>query len=347
MKIQLLDKNIVVKRRPVSTVSYSSKYPGIFFETLLEAIISAVIAAFILTIFLYSCKALWTLYTSTPVGMRYVKSFSQSAGNISAMFKRDPLLLSIRLTGLSFFVCFSIAAVCRFLHINRLIYVSRGFLWKGVFLGLPLTAVTAAAAQTALQIAPWKSAFSAAIVPTFLMFNGCFRYSQKTIPEIGSLYLKFRKQKVSHSNVVYLRPLHSRNNKNLMEFDVVNGMLTGKKIQAVEEIIINGIYSRTKKHDFFLYRYAGEYFFQYDDNEIVLNSRLDSNWCKTGRWGRIFELKQGDEKGLRIKYRNFKSSEANNIFFETNCLVENKALFSDDYFTFTENPSYFKKNSPG
>lgn len=344
MKIQLLDKNIVVKRRPVNAASFSLKYPQIFFDTLLKAILLAVVAAFVYTILLYYCKVLWTLYTSTPIGMRYVKSFYQSAGNISDILNRDPLILSIRLTGLSLLVCFSIAAVCQFLHINRFLYVSRGFLWRIVFSGIPLAAVTAAVAQTLFQITHWISAFSVAILPTFCMFNGCFQYTQKTIPEIGNFFLKIRKQKVSHSSVVYLRPLHSRNNENLMEFDIVNGMLTGKKIQGDNEILINGIYSRKNRHDFFLYRYAGEFFFQYDDIEIVLNNRVNSNWSKTARWERIFELKQGDEIRLKIKYYNFKSSEANDIFYETNCLINDKVLICDEYLAFTENPSDLKKD---
>ncbi len=299
----------------------------------------AITVALVYTMTIYYCKILWTVYISTPIGMQYAKSFHQRAGNISNLLNRDPLILSIRTTGLSLIVCFSIAIVCRFLHITRLLFFSRGLLGKIVFFGLTLTAVAATFAQMLFQITPWTYAYLATVLPTLLLFSGCFKYAYNIMPELGGLFQNLKKRQETHRNVIHLRSLDHKDDGKLLEFDIVSGLMTGKKIQGDDDIIINGIYSRKNNHDFILYRYAGEFFFQHDDNEIVLNDRMNSDWSKAGRWKRNFVLKQDDKQVLAMRYWNIQIREGVDFFYEMNSLISNNKLLNDEYLSFKENPS--------
>ena len=124
--------------------------------------------------------------------------------------------------------------------------------------------------------------------------------------------------------------------EDLIEFDSLQGKLTGNTYQLIDEIATNGIYVQKQKHQFFLYRYGEELVFQLDDFEILLGEEMNAHWSKSKRFSRNFELREGKDLLVKINYRtlppispfgNLSARSPIDFFEETSRIINDKRLF--------------------
>jgi hypothetical protein len=132
----------------------------------------------------FIAKLLWYAYALTPVGKEYISIFTENSQAIFAIFSRGCIKFSIELTLHTFSVCLIICTLCQLLSISRFFYIPREFFGKLCFWGLSMAAAGAVYLRPIYNFAEWEMALFLSVVPTLVMFNGCFRFTGLLLPEL-------------------------------------------------------------------------------------------------------------------------------------------------------------------
>lgn len=151
-------------------------------------LISFTIAFYI--IILYYVKYWWYLFKSTDVGQAYAEQFYYNYQMTNDVLNRNIYDLSINLTITSFVICFLVSSVCQIFFISRYLYSGRGNFSRIIFFGLPLTYIVATYIMPTNEFNNMDSAFIVAVIPTLCVFMGCFRLSEKLLPELDDIIKK-------------------------------------------------------------------------------------------------------------------------------------------------------------
>jgi len=162
-------------------------YINKFVNVTVEAAILVIIIFLLCYILLYLAEIMWYLYLSTLMGYKFLKLFPERAQTIIEISDLDLLYFSADLTLSVFVFCIVISSICRFLHINHFLYHSRGLFGKLVLWGIPLTAVCAYFIKHRYEFSGWEVTCVVVMIPTYLMFISCFKYTEKILPELGDL----------------------------------------------------------------------------------------------------------------------------------------------------------------
>ncbi len=152
-----------------------------------EAAMLAITVWLFSTLLLYVAYVLWELYIHTLTGQKYVEYFPQRVDIINEIFDYEAYYLAGDATLSAFFICLSLGAIGRFFHINRYLYLSRGFMGKLLLWGPALTAVVAYDLYTDYGFSSWKGIAVVAAVPTYFLFFNCYDYTGRLLPELGDL----------------------------------------------------------------------------------------------------------------------------------------------------------------
>ncbi|OGP88940.1 MAG: hypothetical protein A2031_03440 [Deltaproteobacteria bacterium RBG_19FT_COMBO_43_11] len=166
------------------------RYLKNLFRSVNEAVflISFTMAFYI--IILYYTKYWWYLFKSTNVGQVYAEQFYYNYQMTNDVLDRNVFDLSIDLTITSFVICFLVSSFCQIFFISRYLYSGRGSFTRIIFLGLPLTYIVAAYIMPVHEFNNMDTAFIMAVIPTFCVFMGCFRLSEKLLPEFDDIIRK-------------------------------------------------------------------------------------------------------------------------------------------------------------
>ena len=138
-------------------------------------------------IILYYVKYWWYLFKSTDVGQAYAEKLYYNYQITNDVLNRNIYDLSINLTITSFVICFLASSVCQIFFISRYLYSGRGIFSRIIFFGLPLTYIVAIYIMPVNKFNNMDSAFIVAVIPTLCVFMGCFRLSEKLLPELDDL----------------------------------------------------------------------------------------------------------------------------------------------------------------
>jgi len=312
------------------------RYIRTLMATFTEAALLWICITIIYTGILYGLSLLCQTYTATPAGIHFMASAGRSAAHIMNFFNRSPVFTALELITLSFAVCCGVAGALQFFQLLPRLFTTWGTLLRMVVWGPLLTLATAFMAQALLGFHGWMPISIACAFPVFCLFPACFTFAQRLTPTIGSLLGHLRKPMIVPANAIFLRPLNPANNReDLIEFDSQQGKLTGNTYQLIDDIATNGIYVQKQKHEFFLYRYGEKLVFQLDDFEILLGEEMNAHWTKSNRFGRNFELRDGNDILLEINYHalppvnSFIASSKPHIDFfeEMSRIINDKKLF--------------------
>ncbi|MBL0701238.1 MAG: hypothetical protein JJV92_10205 [Desulfosarcina sp.] len=137
--------------------------------------------------FFYIFKLLWHAYVSTPVGKEYISIFTENSQAIFAILSGNCIGFSISLTLRAFYVCLAICTACRLFYIARFFYDPREFLGRLCFWGLPMAVMVAIYLRPIYKFTEWEMALFLSVVPTLVMFTGCFRATSLLLPEVGDI----------------------------------------------------------------------------------------------------------------------------------------------------------------
>ena len=140
--------------------------------------------------FFYICKLLWHAYVLTPVGKQYAAVFTENSQVIFKILSSNCISFSIELTLQTFYICFTICAVCQFFSLARLFYLPREFFGRLFFWGFPMAVVVALYLHQIYEFAEWKMALFLSVIPTLIMFTGCFRFTGLLVPELSNIIKK-------------------------------------------------------------------------------------------------------------------------------------------------------------
>lgn len=272
-----------------------SEYFRSVVKTILEGVILMCVAAVLTTVGYLLCKIGWYSYRASPVGQAYAAYFPHRAQLINMVLCRDLFLFPAMLTGISFGAGMAFFACCRLFHITRYVYLPRGPLGKIVLFALPLNVGAAAAVRTLFPIPHWGAAYAAALIPTLLVFAYCSRFTNRLMPELGMFFSVWKRKKDTPQHVVFLQDLNT--GKKILEYDPLAEALTGKRFPVDDGIETQGLFLTRSGHEFILYRYGHDLFFQVDDRELLLRTDMSVQWRKKGRFGRCFQL---DRDGTRL-----------------------------------------------
>jgi len=140
---------------------------------------------------LYMAKGFWLLYTSTPMGKYYMEKFTGESVAISNIFQRDLFFFSCEIIFACFIICMGISMICRFFHISRYFYETRGFTEKLFIWGSILTgAVSYYVQYIDTAINHYTMACIVTLIPTLMIFSFCFNLSETILPEMGGIFGK-------------------------------------------------------------------------------------------------------------------------------------------------------------
>ncbi len=121
------------------------------------------------------------------MGEKFISLYSERAETIFELSKLNLVYFSIEVTLSAFLICFVIGVICRFFHISHYLYLSQGLFGKLVYWGVPLTGAVSYYIKNKYGFSDWQVTGFIAMIPTYLMFTSCFKYSQKLIPEAGDV----------------------------------------------------------------------------------------------------------------------------------------------------------------
>ena len=277
---------------------------GAYFRSIVDFAFEGVllvVAAALLSIAVYVlCKFAWYSYLVTPVGRLYPFYFPERAQIINAVLGQDLFLFPVVLTGIALILGLLAGAVCRLLHITRYAYTSRGLLGRIVLLALPLSAVAAVFTQAAFAVPHWSAAYGATLLPTLLVFSFCFKSTGFLLPEIGMVSSLWKNDRQVPPQVLFLQNRNSRGQT--LEFDPLQASLTGRRFAADDDIAIQGQFVTRRGHQYILYRYGHDLFFQVDDRELKLSKEMSVLMKPKGRFGRRFELIGGETCLFRLAW---------------------------------------------
>ncbi len=174
-------KRLFSRRNPI--IKYFYKLIG----TMIEAAL-LVSAAGLLSLFVYyTLGLLWYVYLDTPMGDKFISLHPEMAETIFALSELDLLYFCAEVTLTAFVICFALSALCRFLHISHYLYLSLKLFGRLAFWGIPFTGAVSYYIKTEYGLNNWEITAFIVMIPTYLMFISCFRYSQKLIPEAGDV----------------------------------------------------------------------------------------------------------------------------------------------------------------
>lgn len=265
-----------------------SAYLRSLIRTILEGVVLLCLAVVLTTVGYLLCKIAWYSYRAGPLGQAYAVYFPQRAQLINTVLGRDLFLFPAMLTGISFTVGMIFSAGCKMLHITRYGYLTRGPLGKIVWFALPLNVGAAAAVRTLFSIPHWGAAYAAALIPTLIVFAYCFQFTNRLLPELGMFFCVWKRHEKASQHVVFLEDLNT--GKKIFEFDPLAEELTGKQYSVDDGIDTQGLFLTRSGHEFILYRYGHDLFFQLDDRELLLGTEMSVEWREKGRFGRSFGL---------------------------------------------------------
>lgn len=152
-----------------------------------EALLLVIITFAITTVVFFLAKMMWQTYLLTYVGKQFASMNPEQVKTFSAMASLNTLEAAGMSTLVAFCTCFGISIVSQFLHIARRLYYSRGFFGKALLWGLPLSMVVAICMQAYFKTAQWQVSLFLSVLPTLCVFSYCFNFSQKLIPEFGTV----------------------------------------------------------------------------------------------------------------------------------------------------------------
>jgi len=179
--------NLLYKQKLFSRKNPVIRYFYRLTGTLVEAVFLVAAIGGLTFILLYLSKMMWFLYLSTPMGNKFIDLFPDRAQLINDISGLDLLTFTAELTLSSFVICIGISAVCRFFHINYYLYHSQGFFGKLFYWGMPITAAVGYFIMGKFGFAEIELSICLALIPTYLMFFNCFKYTERVIPEVGSV----------------------------------------------------------------------------------------------------------------------------------------------------------------
>ena len=133
---------------------------------------------------LYLANFLWILYIETPVGQKFLEYHNIEV--IEDLQQQNFLVLILRITFFAISGCLTLGAVSQILLIKRYFYDPQGFFGRLIYWGIPCTALTSFAIHRILKL-EWAASFSLALVPSLVLFNYCFRFTE-LVPEISALF---------------------------------------------------------------------------------------------------------------------------------------------------------------
>lgn len=179
-----------IKNRFFSSRSKLMIFRHKLWDELTNALMLVIFAYGVNFFLFYIFKVLWGVYGYTPVGTRYAKEFPQAHNVITTLLRDGTWSFWLEVVLASFVICLIVAAASQFLLLARFLYHSRDFIGKLLLWGLPLTIGVAWFLMGEYHWRNWYVAVSACIIPTLLMFNGCFAIVNELVPELHDLIHK-------------------------------------------------------------------------------------------------------------------------------------------------------------
>lgn len=246
------------------------------------------------------CKTLWFSYVASPVGRLFPVYFPQRARLMGMVLGQDILVFPIMLTVLSFGTGLICAAGCRFFYLTRYLFLARGLMGRIFLLALPINVVAAAALQPIFPYPHWGAAYAATLIPTLLSFTFCFQFTNRSLPECGMLFRGVSRKDKTPAHTLFLQNLNSV--KTVLEFDPISGKRTGNRFPAHDGVLTQGRFLSRRGHEFILYRYGRDLFFQVDNLELTLDPNMSARILQKGRLLRGFELSRDDTRLFRLNW---------------------------------------------
>lgn len=138
---------------------------------------------------LYGCTALWGLYLSTQVGQKFIQSQPAITASIEGILSTDPVSLAFRLTLTALVICLIIGSFSQLFSLTKYLYYTRNFLGRILFWGIPCTAAMFYYVMENFANMSRETAVFLSLGPSLLIFQSCFNFTSKLLPELIS-YLK-------------------------------------------------------------------------------------------------------------------------------------------------------------
>jgi len=191
-------QNIKLPKRFFSHKNPVINYINKFISTLTEAILLVAATGILCFLIYYIFDLFWYLYITTPMGEKFISLHPERAETIFEFSNLDLRYFCAEVNLSAFVICFLIGVVCQFLHISHYLYLSQGLFGKLVYWGIPLTGAVSYYIKNEYDFSNWGTTALIVMLPTYLLFISCFKYSQKLIPEVGTII------KISTPPVKYL-----------------------------------------------------------------------------------------------------------------------------------------------
>lgn len=190
---------LLSRRNPVINYFYK------LFSTIIEAGLLMAATGILCVFIFYTMNMLWHLYIGTPMGEKFAILYPERAQTIMQLAGLDLTYFCIEITLSTFVISFALAATCQFIHVTHYFYLSRGFFGKLIWWGAPLTGMVSYYIKGQYGLSSWETTAGIVMLPTYLMFMNCFKYSQKLIPEAGDI-VNFLRPRIKQSyQFVYIK----------------------------------------------------------------------------------------------------------------------------------------------
>jgi hypothetical protein len=180
-------KNLGLPKRFFSRINPVVNYFHKLISTLIEATLLVAAVGILCLAIYYTFGMLWYAYLSTPMAENFILLHPEQTDTIFKLSELNLVDFSMHVTLSAFVICFVIGGVCRFLHICHHLYLSQGFFGKLLCWGIPLTAAVSYYIKHQYGFSDWEATVFIVIIPTYLLFISCFKFSQQLIPEVGSV----------------------------------------------------------------------------------------------------------------------------------------------------------------
>ena len=158
-----------------------------FRNSLLQVLVTYGVTVILYICLLYFARYLWALYLETPVGKRFIADHIAYVGVVENVLGHNFILLALRITSVILTVCLIIGIVGRALLVLRYFYDPHGFFYRLGVWGMLSAIVTSLAIHQTLRL-DWSVSFLLGFVPTLLLFNCCFEFTLRFVPEISTVF---------------------------------------------------------------------------------------------------------------------------------------------------------------
>lgn len=183
-------------------------------STIIEAGLLVAATGILCFLIFYTLDMFWYLYADTLMGEKFMIIYPERARTIMQLAELDLTNFCMEITLSTFVICIGLAAACQFTHVSHYFYLSQGFFGKLIWWGAPLTGMVSYYIKDEYGLSSWEVTAGIIMIPTYLMFMNCFKYSQKMIPEAGDI-LKFLVPQVKQSyHFVYIKVIDFINKYN-------------------------------------------------------------------------------------------------------------------------------------